>query len=690
MRFGFKITFLRIRGVFPVIWEPWLLMLYTKQDEYVPLYSLDQSFTHCVNIYIHGSEELELIEKVYEKYDDFQKPFSDTKIFSMCIKYVVLNSSYLYELEITREVSRYAEISSVVLLPAMPRDYPYKSFGRKYIEDVVNEVFDESFRHSIHCIFLIVDNDNTTATTEVQQYPANMVLMKLKNRKTADGRLIVVHYLKTLCHNYCSQYWTDGHKFGDLVPANKFHKRHLYSANLGSISFALSPSTSTIPNDLLSYCQKFVANLISKNCDSKVMSMASFAELHNFTVAIYNLKVKSNRVAFDKFTDSYIVYPTLLFFISSRNVPFHVIYSHDASMVIFYCSKESREENRSKIFHWIEPFTALLWLYCFMLLGIPFLITFISTNSASDSLGSIYGVVGVILRQYTGVVGRKLLIFTSFFGLIVGSFYESQITSLAIVQLPPETIQSLQQLLQRGYKILLKHEEYHGTYKEDFKMREILDKFNDSWFRYASVYDGHDKKFALEVSLLAVSNGRQKYAAMEAASDTYFSLLKHTQSIREETACAECNCHPIPDEIARRHHHWIVNVKNVYWLVKSLHHVKEAGFQNVWNHWAKWVEELNYIMYERRLQEKGSWVGDSFFHEKNLGPALIKLEEIGGFLLLSLCPYITGIVILVVEISSKTANCILNGNAIRTLIEFKVYRSMWRYPTIKKVWGMKR
>ncbi|CAL8130138.1 unnamed protein product [Orchesella dallaii] len=584
-----------------------------------PLYNSadNQTLAQCLNIYIHGHEELELIEKAHEKYDNFRKSFSEIKIISMCAKFVVLNGSFNPSSEIARDVSRYTDTSSIILLPAMTRYHPGEIFNPKYIKRVVHDVFDESFRLSAHCVFLIVDNGRVFNTKEsinkikVQEHPANMIVMKLKIRKQADGRNVVLHYLQHLCDGYCPQYWTEGQTFGELLPPLKFHKKNMYRANFRSVSYAYAPTFHNQPEDVLLYCSKFVTKLNSMYCDSKVMVIVSLKKLHNFTFTIYNLRNKSQRKAFKDDTDPYIL-SAKTDFRSTLKFAFDASYSHDSSKGLLYCGKESRAEIKNTIMHWIEPFAVLLWLYCFMLLGIPFLFALLSTKSYSYSLGIIYGAVGVILRQYTDVVGRKLLISTSFFGLIVGGFYESQITSLAIVQLPIKTIQSLQELLRKEYKILVEEEHILGQYKHDFKIRDVLDKFNESWFIYASADDDYASVVRILLNLLAT----KKYATILPTSYIFNNALQFAERIRRDTGAAEFHCYGIPEELVKDRNYWTLTVKNKYWVKKSMHHMQEAGLYEIWNRWLEWFFQFDYIVYERRRQEKGTMLGDSLIHKK--------------------------------------------------------------------------
>ncbi|CAL8147302.1 unnamed protein product [Orchesella dallaii] len=56
---------------------------------------------------------------------------------------------------------------------------------------------------------------------------------------------------------------------------------------------------------------------------------------------------------------------------------------------------------------------------------------------------------------------------------------------------------------------------------------------------------------------------------------------------------------------------------------------------------------------QRNLQKEGKWLGKGLFESPNLGPGLIKIEEITAFGLIALCPLLLGTLVLVLEFYSK-------------------------------------
>ncbi|CAL8130252.1 unnamed protein product [Orchesella dallaii] len=381
--------------------------------------------------------------------------------------------------------------------------------------------------------------------------------------------------------------------------------------------------------------------------------------LHNFTVGIFNKHVASQRKAYKGNPNPYIHSP-LSRIVSPSNpitMTYQIIYSDDLSEIISYCRKENHalQEANMGLLHWILPFTFPIWIVCLILLAIPGFVTYYHTKSVSDSVSVLIGVLGVALKQYTNVIDKKLLVFTSFFGLIVCSFYETQITSSAMAQLPLPIIQSLEELIRKGYKLLITRETLIGDYELDFKFRNMLDVFNKSWYTYASLYDDYASRTDLEVILLANSNGSAAYAEIKDKKAMQYNLWFKTELLRNHTGDFEYACYSIPDQLKISQDYWRTNVKNRHWLQLSLSYMNAAGLPQIWDGWSVWVDRLYYMMEERYLREEGDWLGDSLFHKKELGPALIKIHELGGLLLLAICPVIISIVLLVLEICKHRA-----------------------------------
>ncbi|CAL8132558.1 unnamed protein product [Orchesella dallaii] len=432
----------------------------------------NQAVTQCASVYIHGSEELEEFAKLRENRDGFSRAYQQNSIFfSLCIKYVVLTSSYISKTKIAREIFQYAEASSEVLLPA--KIGYVKSFRAKYIEKVVYDVFERSFYLSAHCLFVIVDNGDVfqwgkyATRLHVHEHPANMVLAKFR-MQNSHGRKTVVLYVHYMCYDYCPQQWTQF--ANNLLPPISLHKKYVYKANSRSIRYSFWPRGPIDYSNLFALCSKAVPLRCNGDCSAYVMIVLAISDIHNLTVKVFNQRSEAQEKAFFDGSDPYIVSPEFLESEITLEVIYILIYDRDTYQKLYYCSETNLlSVDESKLFYWIAPFTIPLWLYCFTLLATPVCATFCRSKSVSESVAVLIGVVGMVLKQYTYVVGKKLLVFTSFFALIVCSFYESQITSLAIVQLPPPVIQSLQELVSKRYKILLFEELPLDYFESEFK-----------------------------------------------------------------------------------------------------------------------------------------------------------------------------------------------------------------------------
>ncbi|CAL8130232.1 unnamed protein product [Orchesella dallaii] len=616
----------------------------------------NQADTQCASIYVHGSKELEQFETLNENYEGFPRANQQNSILSsLCIKYVVLTSSYINQTQILRDVFRYAEASSVVLLPA--KIGYVQAYNKEYIKDVVYGVFESSFYLSVHCIFLIVDNGDVfqwekySTQLHVQKQPANMMLVKFMMRNSESGKQVEL-YVRYMCFGYCPEQWT---RFTyHLLPSLSLHKKHTHNANSRLISYGLRPTGQTSDSNLFAFCSKSVPIRCGSGCSANVMIPLTLSNIHNLTVKIFNQRVASEEKAFQDDHEPYLTEPYSRLDEISDTEMYEMIYATDAFLIVYYCSKTNRwSVDESKLFHWIVPFTVSLWLYCFTLLAVPVLATLFLRKSVSESMAVFFGILGVVLKQYTNVVGKQLLVFTSVFALIVCSFYESQITSLAIVQLPPSKIQSFHELITKGYKILLYEELPVELFESEFKRRNMLDVFNQSFFRFASLYDDFDETIDLKTKLLATSDGNVSYALYEQNVHIHFNLWYSTELTRKETGSPDYDCHSLPDVLLPTQDFWRTNLKNRYWLQRSILSLDAAGLYQIWETWPDWVIKFQYINEERELQHQGKWLGESLFHKKIMGPALIRIEEIFGFLFLTSCLVIASFLLLFLEYYAK-------------------------------------
>ncbi|CAL8098206.1 unnamed protein product [Orchesella dallaii] len=579
----------------------------------------NQNFRQCINLYIHGSVELDDVEKSIEASDnviEFPIPW-------MCIKIVILKSDY--SAKISREISRYSDTSSVLLFPVQADRRIKKNYvDNAYIEFVVYEVFG----------------------------------------------------------------WMKSNEFGKLLPPIHLHKKLLYNANSRSVSVGLRSDTRFIPKNLMSFCQTSLRTEFDASCDFKPLVIASLAMVHNFTFRIFNIRDLSEKKAFQADTDPYIESPSSDESEKYSEQLYKLMYGEDTSFVIYYCSRELVDTaNDNKIMHWIYPFTASVWIILFQLLvGIPSLVTFIFTKSIRKAITVVICTVSGVIGHDTGAIGRTMSTLISLFGFIICSFYESQITSLAVVQRPPPTIQSLNELIAKGYKILKNKESHTQRFEIDFKTRNMEGVFNKSWFVFGSKYDEFYENLGVQVKLLSQSTNNLKYASFVDRQFIYYNLKEKTELTRKETGLEDYNCHSIPEELARSKYFWKLYVKNHYWLEKTIHRIQSAGLQQQWSHWARLSVEFGLIANERKLRNNGKWMGESLFGKYSLGPGLVRVGELRSFMFLALCPLTGGIICLILEIYYNMKQEILKGKMSVTItrIEWKLYRSVCVYPRCSK------
>ncbi|CAL8112629.1 unnamed protein product [Orchesella dallaii] len=253
--------------------------------------------------------------------------------------------------------------------------------------------------------------------------------------------------------------------------------------------------------------------------------------VHNFTFRIFNIRDSSEKKAFQADTDPYIESPYYAAPENNMKQVYKLTYARDTSSTIYYCRREQvSTANDNKVMYWIYPFTASVWIILLQLMvGIPSLVTIIFTKSIWKAITVVICRVSGVIGHDTGAIGRTMFTFISLFGFIICSFYESQITSLAVVQQPLPTIQSLNEFIAKGYKILKNKEFPTQVFEIDFKIRNMEGVFNTSWFVFGSWYDDFYGNLDSEVKLLTLSTNNLKYASIVDTEYIYYNLKEKTK-----------------------------------------------------------------------------------------------------------------------------------------------------------------
>ncbi|CAL8098551.1 unnamed protein product [Orchesella dallaii] len=333
-------------------------------------------------------------------------------------KIVVLTSNY--NSQISREISRYGDASSVLIFPVQKGHRLQKNdVDKAYIEFVVYDVFGMSFYLTAHSLFLLIDNVDLFRSKrhipafEIQEHPPSMILLAFKTLETKEGQKTVMPYIFYMCYKYCFQGWMKSNEFGKLLPPIHLHKKLLYNANSRSVSIGLRPDTRFIPENLMSSCQRSLRTRFHTSCDFKPLVIASLAMVHNFTFRIINIRDPSEMKAFHADTDPYIRSP--YYAINDIEKVYKLMYAQDTSSTLYYCRREQvSTANDNKVMHWIYPFTASVWIILLqLLLGIPSLVTIILTKSIRKAITVVICTVSGVIGHATGAIGRTMFTFIS-------------------------------------------------------------------------------------------------------------------------------------------------------------------------------------------------------------------------------------------------------------------------------------
>lgn len=152
----------------------------------------------------------------------------------------------------------------------------------------------------------------------------------------------------------------------------------------------------------------------------------------------------------------------------------------------------------------------------------------------------------------------RMYIYLVLGALMLWAVYENEITSLAIVNPAPKSIQSLKEVLDQGYKILVVHLHYYQLFEVHLDEFNYKRKLNNSLVVKESLSLGNRSEYAYWLS----SKRKHKYAMQ---TDTGFSTrnkLETQKLLREVHQEMESNCFVVPQEFRSTIYFWEIYMVN--------------------------------------------------------------------------------------------------------------------------------
>ncbi|CAL8120986.1 unnamed protein product [Orchesella dallaii] len=269
-------------------------------------------------------------------------------------------------------------------------------------------------------------------------------------------------------------------------------------------------------------------------------------------------------------------------------------FSYDIAKQLIYCLKRKPQSKIAFDYEiWAAPFSYKLWILIFVALTIAYIILLRSMNLAVG----IPTVIALCSNQGFQVQSNNIkfyvvMIFPAFF---LGSFYGNEITSLMVS--PPVWVgyQSLKQILEDGYKIIMENSIEYKTdiYVETFKRMGLHSKLNNS-FRFVSEFGDTQSRVKHLTNFSEKNILIQDYAV-------YSKFAIETQLVNQNV-----DCHIAPEKLMPSSLFRIFYTVNRYWMMINVQRMKNAGLDVKW----EGDTQTHHVQTEQRfLHRKGGHAG---------------------------------------------------------------------------------
>ncbi|CAL8132258.1 unnamed protein product [Orchesella dallaii] len=398
-----------------------------------------------------------------------------------------------------------------------------------------------------------------------------------------------------------------------LQPA-KFHKSFFWNGNQRVIPALVYNMYNEFFRSLARNRQLICTRLIKQQskaatfCISDLMSTVSLGDVHNITFNILDALSLREANLVSKTVSGQWLGTTVIYKnfdkLSLPEVSNH-LFSYQFSEFAAYCSCESTNDIAHRNFRgdrWIAAFSLDVWLLVgFIVSGSALTMSYfnLSVFFYFELIQSLAVFMGQSLpaRMYRK---RKNYIVVTLCGMSLLGLYKENILSLVVTQRSPGTIDSLKELVELGFKLLIfpkvkyTFDEQKRNYWLDFKMSKALGKFNDSFYL---VSERISKQNAF-MKYLNCQNGGQ-YAALfwSRFSNLRIRTLKH--SIKKRGGSENTRCYHVPQPLFPNIALSEIYTVNKYWLMTTLRRLADSGLPNKWENWS-----VNLAIHSQKLKSR--------------------------------------------------------------------------------------
>ncbi|CAL8136632.1 unnamed protein product [Orchesella dallaii] len=463
---------------------------------------------------------------------------------------------------------------------------------------------------------------------DFQVFPALKLILTMPQSNKCNRKETSVN---VICSGYCSSTRRPVADFKKGFANSELYSLHhslFWNGNKKVIPALVFDSDSFIedtPKEEQGVCIS-QTNRINHKCREDIMTMLTYGEIHNLTISLNLLTmenaVKYGTIKFDQGPEQLTF--SIIFAVRAMSVLTQFMFHSFVSSSFLYCPRLKSDGEESTLFEfgvWCEPFTPAIWLSVLSILIFGILCCFIHFRD-------VLCVFEKILNYWAAVFGAdvnpRYFILVSSVGFLLTQIYSNGLTSIITVRKAPDGFTKIEELLQAGYKILIKtgmsDDSIEDRYGEDFRR---LGLSTDGVFEFTADTSSLRKI----VGKFSENNERRTILAYTSMANLYRALA--IKMLRNQNlTTAFFTCFVVKQALSEQQSLSITETENQHWIYVTSQRIRASGLFYKWSEWSNWHELLKRSLLEGKYNG-GSDTVDS--------PKFLAIQLVwGGLLIISL------------------------------------------------------
>ncbi|CAL8114708.1 unnamed protein product [Orchesella dallaii] len=431
----------------------------------------------------------------------------------------------------------------------------------------------------------------TNWSPDIQVFAALKLILTLSQRNQCNRNETTV---TVICAGYCtptSWNFTDFEENYLVSSVYSLHRSLFWNGNRKVLPGLVSDKDSFIadtPKQNQGVCLS-TSNRIDYKCKDGIMTMLTYSKVHNITINLQDLSMK-NIVKFGVGT----VYNgpeqltfSIRFFHNSLPSSFisQLAFQKFDSQRFVYCPRIKKTAAFAEFGIWYEPVTAETWTTLIFLMGFATVCSYIHHRRITSVLGD-------LLQYWAAVFGAsfkiRYFLVISALSFFLSQIYSNGFTSIITVGHSPEKIKTVEQLIKKGYKILVDAEEmgtdYEKIYGDTFRR---LGLSTDGVFLITESVNVDDT-----VSMIVKNNNSLFAFGIKMSLADYYVAIAAEMLRTQNSTTDKFACSAVEQTVLEGQDTSILESENNYWLQITAQRIRAMGLYTKWNEWSQWHNML--------------------------------------------------------------------------------------------------